>query len=63
MRDNATALSFYTNKMKYMIDSTSPSFDVDEDASYEILSKVVDPELAREMAMAEAGASSGAGGM
>ena len=46
-RDNAAALDFYTRKMKYVVDESSPSACGDDDAKYEILSKVVNAEAAR----------------
>lgn len=40
--NNEPALAFYTSKMKYSVDMTSPSMN-DEPACYEILSKIIDP--------------------
>ena len=40
------ATSFFLNQMKFEVDETSPSrCDVEDDSSYEILSKCLDPEL------------------
>ena len=48
-KTNVAAMRFYTKKMKYQIDEISPSLsDEDFSQSYEILSKVVCPELKRE---------------
>ena len=48
-KKNVAAVKFYTKKMKYQIDEISPSLsDEDFSQSYEILSKVVCPELKRE---------------
>ncbi|KAF1318274.1 N-alpha-acetyltransferase 40, partial [Globisporangium splendens] len=40
---NASAMAFYRDKMGFAVDETSPSASGDSSASYEILSKVVDP--------------------
>jgi|UniRef100_K3X7A4 ribosomal protein S18 acetylase RimI-like enzyme len=40
---NAPAMAFYRDKMGFAVDETSPSASGDNSASYEILSKVVDP--------------------
>jgi hypothetical protein len=47
LRNNRGAFDFYTGKMKYSIDITSPSMDqdyaeTDAETAHEILSKVVD---------------------
>ena len=40
------ATAFFLDKMKFAVDETSPSrCDVEDDSSYEIISKCVDPEL------------------
>eukprot|EP00943_MAST-04B_sp_MAST-4B-sp1_P001295 g1295.t1 len=44
-KNNAAAMNFYRNKMKYELDEISPSECGDDTADYEILSKCVDPAL------------------
>lgn len=39
LKCNVAATEFYTRKMKYAVDESSPSTEVDDDAPYEILSK------------------------
>jgi hypothetical protein len=43
LRGNRKAFEFYTSKMKYTIDMTSPSLN-DIPASHEILSKIVNKQ-------------------
>ena len=44
-RENTSALTFYTSKMKYSVDESSPSA-CGEDEPYEILSKFVNVQAA-----------------
>ncbi len=41
LKNNAGALDFYTRKMRYAVDASSPSACGQDDAAYEILSKCV----------------------
>ncbi|TYZ63589.1 hypothetical protein PybrP1_010883 [[Pythium] brassicae (nom. inval.)] len=47
-KSNAAALAFYQRTMGFAVDETSPSACGDASASYEILSRVVDPSSARQ---------------
>jgi hypothetical protein len=42
LKNNRNAFDFYTSKMKYSVDQSSPSLNDMEGAAHEILSKVVD---------------------
>jgi len=57
LKANASALAFYTQRMKYAPDADSPSQCGDPDAAHEILSKVVDKAAhAAALALVEEGA-------
>jgi hypothetical protein len=45
LKNNAHAMSFYTGKLKYTIDPSSPS-EFGEEASHEIMSKCVNQSAA-----------------
>lgn len=55
---NFHAVSFYKDKLRYVVDSSSPSTEVEDDAPYEILSK----SLERGARAAKPPATGGAGG-
>ncbi len=65
LKCNASAVAFYKDKMKYLVDDSSPSTEVDDDAPYEILSKSLERKAPAAPAAAPAAVSastSAAGG-